>query len=122
MSYSGGVHVRIMWWIHSATLAIQREFTWECCDDSIVQHELLWKEFTWECYADYIFQNEPPRKSSRQHAVIIPLSNMSHSFRRSSRENVLMIPYSNIGYSRRVHVRMDWWFQIAKWLIQKEFT
>jgi hypothetical protein len=37
MGHSGGVHVRIMWLVHSAAITIQREFTWEFCDESIVQ-------------------------------------------------------------------------------------
>ena len=134
MSYSGGVHVRIMWWIHSATLSIQREFTWECCDDSIVQYGLL-------------------ERSSCENATAIKSSKMSHPgrvqdrilhspyepffqeefrwkcfedsvfqhwiFKKSSSENELMILKSNMTYSERIYVRMQWWFHSPTWAFQE---
>ena len=120
--HSSGVHVRILWWFRSATWVIQEEFTWESCDEFIVQHWLF-------------------RESSHENAVMIPLCNMSY-FERSSRANATPITSSKMNHPGRVHNsmlwlfhcriwaihsggvhgKMFWWFRIPTLAIQEEFT
>jgi hypothetical protein len=103
IGYSGRVHVIMLWWFHSARWLFQEEFTWECCDGSIVQHRLF-------------------ERVSCENATPIEFSKMSNSGGVHKRMLWGFHSLTLAIHSGGVHVRMLWWFHSATWVIQGHIT
>jgi hypothetical protein len=114
MGYSGGVHVNMLWWLHSATWLSQEELRWGCCDDYVIEHEPFARSSR-ENSDESIIQHGLFEKSSLEKSTAIQSSKMRYSG--GIQERMLYWLYCPTWAIRRSS-----WFRNPTWAIWKEFT